>query len=219
MIKGVIFDMDGVLVDNMRAHFEAFAELAKRYHITESPCKDFSSLNGRGNEDVIRALVPAEIVEAHGVEALGREKEAIYRQIFEATIEPNVGLVALLEELEAAGIPCAVGSSGPSENVEFVLRHCGIERFFAVRISGDMVTKCKPNPEIFLTAADRLGLEPEECLVFEDAVSGIMAAQAAGMKVVALTTTHTADELLAKVKPDLVVPNFEPLTLAQLQVL
>ena len=74
MIKGVIFDMDGVLVDNMRAHFEAFAELAKRYHITESPCKDFGSLNGRGNEDVIRALVPAEIVEAHGVEALGREK-------------------------------------------------------------------------------------------------------------------------------------------------
>ena len=219
MIKGVIFDMDGVLVDNMKVHIEAFAELARRYHITESPCKDFSTLNGRGNDDVIRALIPADVVDKYGVEELGKEKEALYRQIFEATIAPTNGLVALLEQLAAEGIPCAVGSSGPKENVEFVLDRCHIAPYFKARISGDMVTKCKPDPEIFLTAAEQLGVAPEECLVFEDAVSGIMAAQSAGMKVVALTTTHTSEQLLSRVTPDLVVPNFEPLTLAKLQQL
>lgn len=219
MIKGVIFDMDGVLVDNMHVHFEAFAEMGRRYNITERPDIDFGSLNGRGNEDIVRALFPAEIVYKYGVEALSKEKEALYRQIFEATIAPLNGLVALLEQFEVAGIPCAVGSSGPRDNVDFVVSCCGIERFFAARISGDMVTKCKPNPEIFLTAANELGVAPEDCLVFEDAVAGITAARAAGMKVVALTTTHSADELLAKVEPDLIVADFTSVSLDKLQAL
>lgn len=219
MIKGVIFDMDGVLVNNMNIHFEAFAEMGRRYNISAPENMDFGSLNGRGNEDIMRALFPAHIVETYGLETLSQEKEALYRQIFEATIAPVEGLVALLEEFEAAGILCAVGSSGPRDNVDFVLNRCGIERFFSARISGDMVSKCKPDPEIFLTAASKLGLAPEECLVFEDAVAGITAAQRAGMRVVALTTTHKADELLAKVTPNLIVPNFVPLTLAKLQEL
>ena len=219
MIKGVIFDMDGVLVDNMKIHIEAFVEMGRRYNVTEAPQTDMSALNGRGNDDVMRALLPAEVIDKYGIEALSKEKEAIYRELFEATIAPTEGLVALLEQLSAEGIPCAVGSSGPKENVAFVLNRCGIEPYFKARISGDMVTKCKPDPEIFLTAASQLGVAPEECLVFEDAVSGIEAAQRAGMKVVALTTTHTAEQLLAKVTPDLVVPNFKGLTPAKLQQL
>lgn len=203
--------MDGVLVNNMKVHFMAFAEMAARYNLTAAPGQDFSHLNGRGNEDIITALFPEWLVKEKGVDALAREKEAVYREIYAPTIKPAPGLVEFLQRLRAEGVACAVGSSGPRENVEFVLERCGIEEFFSVRISGDMVTRCKPDPEIFLTAAARLGLAPEECVVFEDAVAGVAAARAAGMKVVAIASTHTAEELAAKTSPDLIVNDFTEL--------
>lgn len=207
MVKGVIFDMDGVLVDNMSIHFKAFAAMAERYNLTAEEGVDFSHLNGRGNDDIINALFPPHIVAAKGVEALAQEKEALYREIYAPTIAPVAGLSQLLGALHQKGIRCAVGSSGPKLNVDFVLERCHIEPYFEVRISGDMVTQCKPNPEIFLTAASHLGIAPEECLVFEDARAGIAAAKAAGMKVIALTTTHTRDQLISA-EPDIIVKDF-----------
>lgn len=207
MIKGVIFDMDGVLVNNMSVHFRAFAAMAERYNLTAEQGVDFSHLNGRGNDDIINALFPPHIVAEKGVEALAQEKEALYREIYAPTIAPVAGLRELLQGLRERGLRCAVGSSGPRVNVDFVLEKCDIEPFFEVRISGDMVTRCKPDPEIFLTAASRLGLQPEECLVFEDANSGIAAAKAAGMKVIALTTTHRAEQLIGS-KPDRIIEDF-----------
>ena len=187
--------MDGVLVNNMAVHFRAFAAMAERYNLSTEKSVDFSHLNGRGKDDIITALFPAELVAEKGIQALADEKEALYREIYAPEIVPTAGLVQLLGEITGAGLRCAVGSSGPRENVDFVLRECHIEPHFRVRISGDMVTRCKPDPEIFLTAAQKLGLEPSECLVFEDALSGVRAAKAAGMRVIALTTTHTAEEL------------------------
>ena len=218
MIKGVIFDMDGVLVNNMAVHFKAFAAMAERYNLTAEQGADFTHLNGRGNDDIINALFPAELVAARGVESLAAEKEALYREIYAPTIRPTAGLQELLAELKREGIRCAVGSSGPKENVAFVLEKCDIEPYFEVRISGDMVTRCKPDPEIFLTAAKELNLRPEECLVFEDAVSGVVAAKAAGMRVVALTSTHTHQQL-APHSPAMIVEDFTPLTLATLRSL
>lgn len=218
MIKGVIFDMDGVLVNNMAVHFEAFAAMAERYNLTAEQGADFTHLNGRGNDDIINALFPAELVAARGVESLAAEKEAIYREIYAPTIRPTAGLRELLAELKEGGIRCAVGSSGPKENVAFVLEKCEIEPYFEVRISGDMVTRCKPDPEIFLTAAAKLGLKPEECLVFEDAIAGVMAAKAAGMKVIALTSTHTREQLSAH-SPEHIVEDFTSLSLADIVAL
>lgn len=218
MIKGVIFDMDGVLVNNMAVHFEAFAAMAERYNLTAEQGADFTHLNGRGNDDIINALFPAELVAARGVESLAAEKEALYREIYAHTIRPTAGLRELLAELKEGGIRCAVGSSGPKENVAFVLEKCEIEPYFEVRISGDMVTRCKPDPEIFLTAAAKLALKPEECLVFEDAIAGVMAAKAAGMKVIALTSTHTCEQLSAH-SPEHIVEDFTSLSLAHLVTL
>ena len=212
MVKGIIFDMDGVLVNNMAVHMQAFAAMAERYNLTAEEGADFTHLNGRGNDDIITALFPAEIVAAKGIQALADEKEALYREIYAPTIAPTKGLGEILDSIHSAGLRCAVGSSGPRENVEFVLRECHIEPYFEVRISGDMVTRCKPDPEIFLTAAARLGLEPSECLVFEDAISGVRAAKAAGMKVIALTTTHTREQL-EEVGAEIVVEDFRPITL------
>lgn len=204
--------MDGVLVNNMAIHFQAFAEMARRYNVTAEEGKDFTHLNGRGNDDIINALFPAELVAERGVEALAAEKEAVYREIYAPTITPVAGLRELLAELHKAGLKCAVGSSGPKLNVDFVLDKCNIEPFFDVRISGDMVTMCKPHPEIFLTAADKLGVAPEECVVFEDALAGVAAARAAGMKVITLTTTHHRHQL-ETASPDLIVEDFTAVNL------
>ena len=212
MLKGLLFDMDGVLVDNMAIHFQAFAAMAERYNLSADGNVDFTHLNGRGNDDIITALFPADIVAQKGVQALADEKEALYREIYAPIIVPTKGLKEVLAIAHSAGLRCAVGSSGPRENVDFVLRECHIEPFFEVRISGDMVTRCKPDPEIFLTAASRLGLEPSECLVFEDAISGVKAAKAAGMKVIALTTTHSRQQL-QEAGAEIVVEDFSPITL------
>ncbi|MBO7299849.1 MAG: beta-phosphoglucomutase family hydrolase [Tidjanibacter sp.] len=218
MIKGVIFDMDGVLVNNMAVHFEAFAAMAERYNLKAEEGADFSHLNGRGNDDIINALFPKELVALKGVAALAEEKEALYREIYAPKIQPQKGLHSLLEELNKGGIICAVGSSGPKVNVDFVLEKCNIAPYFSVKISGDMVTRCKPDPEIFLTAAEKLGLKPDECLVFEDALAGVAAARAAGMKIVALTTTHTLEQL-KQATPDLITKDFEGLSLETLLTL
>ncbi len=218
MVKGVIFDMDGVLVNNMSVHFEAFAAMAERYNLTAEEGVDFTHLNGRGNDDIIGALFPPHIIAEKGVEALAAEKEALYREIYAPKIAPVAGLRELLAEICDAGLRCAVGSSGPRVNVDFVLDRCAIEPYFDVRISGDMVTRCKPDPEIFLTAASRLGVAPEDCLVFEDAKAGIAAAKAAGMKVIALTTTHTREQL-SPAEPDLIVSDFTEVSLEQINAL
>lgn len=218
MIKGVIFDMDGVLVNNMSVHFEAFAAMAERYNLQAEEEVDFSHLNGRGNDDIINALFPRHIVEAKGVEALAAEKEALYREIYAPKIRPTEGLRELLCALAERGYRCAVGSSGPKANVDFVLDKCNITPYFQVLISGDMVTRCKPDPEIFLTAASKLGLQPEECLVFEDAISGVRAAQAAGMKVIALTSTHTLEQL-QDAQADKIITDFRDISLTHIQAL
>ena len=207
MIKGVLFDMDGVLVDNRDVHIEAFGIFCDRYGVGDWREK-MTSMFGMGNDDIMRSVMPAEIVAQRGVKALGLEKEAIYREIYAPTIAPVRGLRELLAALCAAGVKCAVGSSGCSENVDFVLERCDIGRYFAERVSGDMVTRCKPDPEIYLTAARRLGLPAAECVVVEDAKAGIEAARRAGMKVVAVATTLPHEVLAAETDADRVIDDF-----------
>lgn len=215
MLKGIIFDMDGVLVNNMHVHIEAFDIFCRRYGVTGWQEKIAGSI-GMGNDDIMRLVLPAEILGRKTLREWGAEKEAVYREIYAPTIKPFTGLVALLEAAAAAGLKCAVGSSGCTENVNFVLDKCGIARLFSARVSGDDVTRCKPDPEIYLTAARKLGFEPSECLVFEDAKAGIEAACNAGMKVVALTTTSPRAAVEA-MNPDRIIDDFTQISIEELQ--
>lgn len=147
--------MDGVLVNNTRAHVRAFEIFCKRYGVEEWQRKLQTSF-GMGNDDIMRQILPEEIIREKGLKALGEEKEAIYREVYAPEIRPVRGLVDLLEELRRRGIPCAVGSSGCRENVDFVLGNCGIADYFSCIVSGDRVTRCKPDPEIYLLTADEL---------------------------------------------------------------
>ena len=179
MIKGAIFDMDGTLVDNTPVHIRAFEIFCERYGIRDWKEK-LGQAYGMGNDDIMRLIMPAEVIREKGLAALAEEKESIYREIYAPEIVPMPGLTDLLQRLRDAGIRCAVGSSGYKPNVDFVLEKCRIEPYFDARISGDMVSRCKPDPEIYLTAAAALGLTAAECVVFEDAPAGIEAARRAG---------------------------------------
>lgn len=208
MIQGALFDMDGTLVDNSAVHIEAFEIFCARYGVADWREK-LAQAFGMGNDDIMRSIMPAEVLREKGVAALSDEKEAIYREIYAPTIRPVEGLVGLLERLREAGIRCAVGSSGCRTNVDFVLEKCGIGHYFDAIVSGDRATRCKPDPEIYLTAAAALELTPAACVVFEDAKAGIEAARRAGAgRIVTLTTTLPREVLAAETEADTIIDTF-----------
>lgn len=211
MKKAALFDMDGTLVDNTLAHMRAFEIFCARYGVTGWKEK-LSQAFGMGNDDIMRLIMPAELIRERSLASLAEEKEAIYREIYAPEIRPVKGLVPLLESLRAAGVRCAVGSSGCRANVDFVLEKCRIGEFFDVRISGDRVTRCKPDPEIYLTAAAALGVAPADCVVFEDAKAGIESARQAGVgRVVALATTLPREVLERETDADVIGATFADL--------
>ena len=206
--RAALFDMDGTLVDNSEVHVRAFELFCNRYHVSDWREK-LNRAFGMGSDDIMRMLLPEAVIEQKGLKALGDEKEEIYREIYAPEIRPVAGLVALLELLNRSGIRCAVGSSGCRDNVEFVLDKCNINTFFEARISGDMVTRCKPEPEIYITAAKALGVKIEECIIFEDARAGFEAAKRAGAGlIVGISTTLKKEEIEAENLADIVVEDF-----------
>lgn len=210
--KAAIFDMDGTLVDNSAVHVRAFELFCNRYGVNDWRTK-LEKAFGMGSDDIMRMLLPEEVIRERGLQALGDEKEEIYRTIYAPEIAPVKGLKELLELLRRAGIRCAVGSSGCQQNVEFVLSSCKIEEYFEVKISGDMVSRCKPEPEIYLTAAKTLGVKPEECIIFEDARAGFEAARRAGAgSIVAIATTLPSEVILNEQLADVVVEDFSEIT-------
>lgn len=203
------------MVNNLEVHREAFAEFFRRYGVERS-FDELSRVFGMGNDDIMGELMPRDIVERVGIRELGYEKEAIYREIYAPRIVPQPGLLEFLAESEREGLRSAVGSSGYRANVDFVLERCNIGRYFSAVVAGDEVTRCKPDPEIYLTAAAKLGLEPHECVVFEDAEAGIESAKRAGIKVVALATTFDR-AFLAKTDADVIVDDFRDVSVAMLR--
>mgnify|MGYP000755032543 CR=1 FL=1 len=211
MIRGVLFDMDGVLVDNTAAHLRAFMEFAARHSITITS-EQFIPLFGRGNEEIFPAIMDRGLIDRYGIDALADEKERIYRETYASEIHPMTGLLTFLDDLAAHGILCAVGSSGPRANVDFVLERCNMAKYFQALVSGDDVTRCKPDPQIYLKAAAALGLAPSACVVIEDSINGIRAAEAAGMPAIAITTTEQRSTLEKLPNVRLIIDDFTSLS-------
>lgn len=218
MLRGAIFDMDGVLVDNLEAHRRAFAATAARYGVGFDPAK-VMAMNGMGNDEFFRVLFPREVIDRVGLKEIADEKETLYREMYATELTPAPGLVQFLERLRAAGVRMAVGSSGCTANVDFVLDGLGIRRFFTAIVNGDMVARTKPAPDIYLLALERLGLSGGECLVLEDAVAGIEAAEAAGVKSVGIATSLDKATLESTPNVVLAVDDFTGLDPARLGTL
>jgi beta-phosphoglucomutase family hydrolase len=191
---GAIFDWDGVIIDSSRHHETSWERLAREVG-KPLPEGHFKAGFGRKNEFIIPQLLHWTSDEAE-VKRLSLRKEALYRDVVrEIGLEPLPGVCAWLQRLATAGIPCVIGSSTHRENIEVSLDVLGLRGFFSKIVTAEDVTHGKPDPEVFLKAAEKIGMPPERCVVFEDAHVGIEAARSAGMRVIAVATTNPLDEL------------------------
>lgn len=214
MSFGVIFDWDGVVVDSSVQHERAWELLAAERNLP-LPDGHFKRGFGKKNEVIIPDLGWA--TEPAAVAEIAARKEALYRERVRVDgIVPLPGVRDLLEGLHAAGVPCAVGSSTPRENLDALFEMLGLGNYFSAVVSGDDVTHGKPEPDIFLLAAERIGYSPDCCVVIEDAFVGIEAAHRGGMKCVAVATTNPLESLG---DADLAVESLTALTVDRLREL
>jgi HAD superfamily hydrolase (TIGR01509 family) len=210
--RGAIFDWDGVIINSAAHHETSWERLAKECDKL-LPENHFKRGFGMKNEVIIPELlrwttVPTEI------RILSLRKEAIYREVVqEVGIAALPGVETWLRTLKDAGIPCVIGSSTHRENITTTLDVLGFREFFAEIVTSEDVKRGKPDPEVFLTAAQRIGVEPKDGVVFEDALVGIAAAKAAGIPVVAVATTEPKEKLA---HADWVVDRLDELSIEQL---
>jgi HAD superfamily hydrolase (TIGR01509 family) len=212
MLQALLFDMNGVIVDDIPFHERAWVALAARHGRTLTPDEFRREMSGRRNRDNIRHLFGGSLSDAE-VHAYQLEKEEAYRDAYRPCRAPLPGLVPVLVEARAAGLKIAVATSAPPENIDFVLDGLDLRRRFDVVVGEADVKHSKPDPEIYRMAASRLGADSTGCVVFEDSLAGIASGIAAGMPVVGVTTTHTADELRHCA---LVIADFRDVTIADL---
>jgi len=189
-----IFDWDGVIVDSSRQHELSWERLAQAEKRT-LPTDHFQRSFGMKNERIFPEILKWTNDTAE-INRLSRLKEEFYRQIVrESGITALPGVREFMERLDDAGIPRIIGSSTPLENIELVIELIGLRQYFQQIVASADVTHGKPDPEVFLLCAQRLGFTAQRCVVFEDAHVGIEAARAAKMRVIGVATTHTAADL------------------------
>jgi len=194
---GVVFDLDGVLIDSHDQHEQGWFALAEKIGKPLSK-EQFKESFGMRNEMCIPDVFKWTSREDEaGIHELGEQKEELYRELLrEGGLEPLPGVVSLLESLKDAGIPVSLGSSTSRKNIEVCFEATGLTDFFGSHYTGaEDVSHGKPHPEVFLTAAGKIDRAPDCCVVIEDAHVGIEAGIAGGMKVIAVTTTHPRESL------------------------
>ena len=189
---GVIWDMDGVLIDTGRFHYIAWKAVLGRRGIPFSE-EDFRNLFGRNNQSTLEILLgrPPSTEE---LETISREKEGVFQKEIRGKVELMPGVRALLQAFHDHGWRQAIGSSAPQDNIDQLIEGLNIRNFFQVIYSGSNLPS-KPEPEIFLSSAHALKIDPANCLVIEDSLPGIEAAHRSGMCCLAVATTHPLAQL------------------------
>ena len=190
-----IFDHDGVLIDSLASHQQSWLDLGRQTGLPIT-AEFVRETFGRTNPDILRMLLGDDAGEEQ-IREHGETKEALYREIAAPSLTLMAGVRELLDRLTASGLLLAIGSSGPRKNLELTVARCGLEGRFAAIAGLEDITRGKPDPQVFLVAAERAGVPPGRCVVFEDAPIGIEAARAAGMIAVGVGTTHPLDSLSA----------------------
>ena len=182
------------MIDSHDQHRESWFLLAEQL---DQPMTEelFSESFGMRNEQIIPELFKwAEPGDTDAIKKLGDEKEELYRELIRRDgLQALEGVEALLRRLKENGIPCSVGSSTPHKNIEASMDLIGLKDYFQAITASEDVKRGKPDPEVFLIAAEKIDRHPKHCVVFEDAHAGIQAGNSAGMKTIAVTTTHAAD--------------------------
>lgn len=211
-----IFDMDGVLIDSNPFHLRKWVEFLGAHGVSFKPEDLSTQVIGQRNDTAFRFFFGAQLSGAE-ISRLSEELEEEFRTVFRPHAKPLPGLEPLVVACQSAGIPMAVASSAMAKNVEFVVDALEFRPYFKCLVSGDEVSRPKPDPEIYLRTARKLGLDPAACVAFEDSFVGLESARRAGMKCVAIASTFPLRELEAHA--DLTVQSFEDLSLDRLRQL
>src|SRR5262245_10296930 len=213
--RAVIWDVDGTLVDTAELHFRAWEELCRGLGRPFTRA-DFQATFGHRNPEIFQYLFGDRLGAAE-VDSLGLRKEELYRAAARQGVELLPGARALMEALKAAGYRQALGTSAPLANVELILELTRARPLIDAVSSAEDTQRGKPDPQVFLVAAAKLGAEPRHCVVVEDAVAGVEAARAGGMKCVAVSFVgHHPEDRLRAAGADLVVPTLESVTVQRI---
>ncbi len=211
---GAIFDMDGVIVHSNPVHKETIKDFCKKHNqqVTDSFLEE--RVWGRTNKEWIPEVFGKITIEQS--ERLGDEKEQMFRDRFDPKSSAIPGITEFLDKLKNRDVATAVATSAPGENAEFILSELGIKDYFSAILDSSDVDKGKPEPQVYIKAAERLSLPPSKCIVFEDSLAGVEAGVRAGSKVVGISSTHSAEELS---KCSKVIKDFTGLAVDELYVL
>lgn len=210
--------MDGVLIDSNPFHFQIWRDFLIRQGIAFDPELLPAQIFGQRDDKALRMFMGAGLTEEQ-VQHWSEELEANFREAFRPHAQALPGVKALIEECHGAGIPMAVASSAMKKNVDFIVDALQLNSYFESVVSGDEVSHPKPDPEIYLLAAEHLGVDPRRALAFEDSFIGIEAVVDAGMKCVAIASTFSEQELRERTRTHCVVRSFEELSLGRLRQL
>jgi len=210
--KAVIWDMDGVIADTGPYHFSAWQEVFQKRGVdfTED---DFRRKFGQRNDTIIRNTLGEGISQSE-IDAIASDKERNFRQRVRHNIKSLPGAIKLITSLKEHGFSMALASSAPMENIQLVTRGLDIESLFQAIVSGREVNEGKPSPQGFLLAAQKLGVEPKNCIVIEDAIAGVTAAKRAGMRCLAVANTHPRKNLT---EADLIVDTLKAVSISDLE--
>jgi beta-phosphoglucomutase len=212
--KAVIWDLDGVIVDTIPHHLEAWRQLFNKKGKQNFVKGDFREIFGQRNDDTIKKAFGEEI-SPQEIAALSQEKEEYFRlQITKGNIKPLPGVLELLASLREVGFHQALVSSAPMKNIALLLSSLGINEDFEVIIASEDVSRGKPDPEGFLLAASKLNVEERRCVVIEDTVPGIKAAKRAGMGCLAIIGVYERESLA---EADMVADSLERVTVKDLE--
>lgn len=190
----VIFDLDGTLIDNNSYHLLAWQQFYKERNRTLTEEEYKKHFNGKTNTDVLAYVFDGSL-STDEIDRYTNEKEGLYRKIYAPHIKPINGLLTFLQQLQSSGISMAIATSGIKVNIDYMFEHVPIQQYFKKVIYSKHIKKGKPDPEIYFVTAKELNVLPKDCIVFEDSIAGIKSAKAAGMKVIAIDTTHERSEL------------------------
>ncbi|NTW70369.1 MAG: beta-phosphoglucomutase family hydrolase [Chlorobiaceae bacterium] len=211
-----IFDMDGVLTDNMRFHADSWVELFRDFGLKGLDAERYLvETAGMKGHDVLRYFLDPEISEAEAAR-LTELKDFLYRIVSRERIKPMAGLELFLDRAAESSIKLGIGTGAGPRNIEYVLDLLGIDGRFQAIVDPSQVEHGKPAPDIFLRAAELLDVPPSACIVFEDAIPGVEAAQRAGMKCVAVTTTNNAEAFSAFENVIQIIDDFSQLSPVEL---
>jgi beta-phosphoglucomutase family hydrolase len=209
--RAVLWDLDGTLVDSGDYHWRAWRDTMRGEGV-ELTYQQFLDSFGQKNDRILTTWIGARAAPAI-IERVGHAKEALYRQLAVAEgLAPLPGAAHWVERLHADGWRQAIASSAPAENVRVMMRVLSLDRYFEAIVSAEDVTAGKPDPQVFLAAAEKLQVPASRCVVVEDAAAGVEAARRAGMKCVGVSRTTVLDaDVAVRSLADLPSETFERL--------